>query len=249
MPTPPLASQAALLAPSGVLRACINLGNSVLARAGEAGAPPSGVSVDLARALAEELGVPVAWQVVEAAARSVEAVRGEAADLGFFAADPARSAGIAFTRPYLLIEGAYLVRAAAPLQDNAQVDQPGQTVVVGQGSAYDLHLSRHLQHARILRAPNPAQVLPLFHAQGAQVAAGIRPQLEEAARAQPGLRVLPGRFMVIEQALGLPAARGAVAREALDGFVARLLRDGRLAAALQRHRVTSARMADVTAPS
>jgi polar amino acid transport system substrate-binding protein len=243
MPTLLPETTRAALAPQGVLRATINLGNPVLARRAAPEAPPTGVSVDLAQALADELGLPLRCQVVEAAARSVEAVRDGQADLGFFAVDPLRGAGIAFSAPYLLIEGAYLVRADAPLQDNAQVDRAGVRVVVGQGSAYDLYLTRALAQAQILRAPSPGAVLERFLESGAEVAAGIRPQLVEQAARHAGLRVLPGHFMVIEQAMGLPAARGAAAAAALHDFVERAKAGGLLAQALARHRVQGALIA------
>ncbi len=127
----------AALAPTGRLRASINLGNPLLAHRKVDG-EPDGVSVDLARAFALQLGVEPEWLVLDKAAESVQAVRQGHADIGFFAVDPLRGEGIAFTAPYVLIEGAYLVRDGSPITDNAQVDQAGTTVAVGQGSAYDL---------------------------------------------------------------------------------------------------------------
>jgi len=238
-----LAELAAAYAPAGVLRASINLGNPLLARRDAAGADVQGVSVDLARALAARLGLELKLQVFDAAARSVEALRGGAADVGFFAVDPLRGAGIAFSAPYLLIEGAYLVRDGSALQRNDEVDRAGMRVVVGQGSAYDLFLGRALQQAQILRAPTPAGVLPLFLESGAEVAAGIRPQLIEEAARHGGLRVLPGRFMVIEQAMGVPAARGSAVAEDLAAFVEEAKRSGQVAAALARHGVRGALVA------
>ena len=108
------------LAPTGTLRASINLGNPILANRGADG-KPFGVSIDLAHGLGRLLGVDVELVVFDTAAKSVEAVTQEQADFGFFAVDPARGAGIHFTAPYVLIEGAYLVRNDSPLQDNAEV--------------------------------------------------------------------------------------------------------------------------------
>jgi polar amino acid transport system substrate-binding protein len=237
------------LAPAGVLRASINLGNPVLARKDPQSAQVGGVSVDLAQSLAEELGVGLELQVYDAAAKSVEAVRSGQADIGFFAIDPLRGEGIAFTAPYVLIEGAYLVREAAPYQSNEQVDRTGTTVVVGKGSAYDLFLSRELKAATILRAPTPAAVLPLFIEQNAQVAAGIRPQLADEAARRGGLRLLPGRFMVIEQAMGLPADRAPAARARLRDFIERAKASGFVAQALARHAIGGALVAPAAAPA
>eukprot|EP01034_Spumella_vulgaris_P041323 gene41323-51165_t len=153
------------LAPQGVLRASINLGNPILAGVDAQGAP-KGVSVELAHAFAQRLGVGLELVVFDTASKSVEAVRAEQADIGFFAIDPLRGEGIAFTAPYVLIEGSYLVRTDSPLQTNEAVDQPGRTVTVGQGSAYDLFLTRELKHATIERAPTSPAVVDTFITHG-----------------------------------------------------------------------------------
>jgi polar amino acid transport system substrate-binding protein len=248
MPEPDLQSLAPLLAPHGVLRAAINLGNPVLARRPVPSASPEGISVDLATALAERLGVDLSLIICDKAAQSVEAVRRDQADIGFFAVDPLRSEGIAFTAPYLLIEGAYLVRQDSPLLSNDQVDDARCRVVVSQGSAYDLYLSRSLAHANLGRAPQPTDVLPWFLAQSFDVAAGIRPQLEDMARQHPGLRVLPGRFMVIEQAMGLPSSRASAARSGLAGFLAGAMSRGLIETSMRRHQVTGAVLAPTPQP-
>jgi len=226
---------AGALAPDGVLRAVINLGNAVLARRDPASGALLGVSVDLARELARQLGAQLSLVAVEAAARAVEAVRGGSADIGFFAVDPLRGAGIAFSAPYLRIEGAYLVRTDSNLRDNDQVDRAGVRIVVSQDSAYDLYLSRAITAAQILRAPLPTLVMPWFHDTGAEVAAGIRPQLQGEAQRDAALRLLPGRFMVIEQAMGIPAGRGPAAQTLLRHFVDRVVGGGFVAQSLARH--------------
>ena len=230
------------LAPTGRIRASINTGNPILARR-EADGRPAGVSVDLAHRFAEHLGVPLELVVFDTAAQSVEAVTREEADFGFFAIDPVRGAGIGFSAPYVLIEGSYLVRTNSPLTGNDQVDQPGRTVVVGQGSAYDLFLSRTLQHAQIVRAPSSPAVVETFLATGADVAAGVRQQLEADAGERTGLRLLPGRFMVIEQAMGLPKPRGEAAQRLLADFVEEAKASGFVAQALQRHGIQGAAVA------
>jgi polar amino acid transport system substrate-binding protein len=237
------ASVVTALTPTGRLRASINLGNPILARRDAATGEPSGVSVDLARAFAEELGVGVDLVTVDAAAKSVEAVRSGRADIGFFAIDPLRGEGIRFTAPYVLIEGAYLVRRDSPLADNAQVDRPGMRVMVGKGSAYDLYLMRALKAAELMRTPTSPGVVDAFLAQGADVAAGVKQQLEADAARLPGLRLLPGRFMVIEQAMGVPTDRGADAASTLAAFVEQAKASGFVAASLARHHIEGATVA------
>ena len=232
-------------APTGRLRASINLGNPILARRNPASGEVFGVSVDLARALAQELGVAMDLVVFDAAAKSVEAVKTGQADIGFFAVDPLRSDGVRFSAPYVQIEGAYLVRNASALTDNGQVDRVGTRVMVGKGSAYDLHLTRELKAATILRAPTSPAVVDSFISENADVAAGVKQQLQADSERLPGLRLLPGRFMVIEQAMGVQANRGDAAQSFLRGFVERAKASGFVAASLQKHGIQGAIVAPV----
>ena len=242
MPLPSAAVTRAL-APGGRLRAAINLGNPVLAHRDAATGEAGGVSVDLANALGRELDLEVELILFEKAVLSVDAVRGEQADVGFFAVDPARSDGLRFTAPYVLIEGSYLVPRGSALRDNAEVDRPENHVAVGQGSAYDLFLSRELQAAQVERVANAPAVLQALKAGRVEVAAGIRQLLDGWASEDPSLRLLPGRFMVIEQAMGLPAGRGGAAAQALAEFVERMKSSGFVAEALARHGIEGAAVA------
>lgn len=230
------------LAPNGVLRASINVGNPILAKLDSAGLP-FGVSVDLARGLGALLGTPVDLLVFDSAGESVEAVTLDKADFGFFAVDPLRGEGISFTAPYVLIEGAYLVREHSSLYSNADVDRDGNRVVVGKGSAYDLYLTRELKNARILRAPTSPAVVAAFLAEGAEVAAGVRQQLEADARLTPHLRLLPGRFMVIKQAMGIPKSRGEAACLLLNAYIENMKASGFIDEALRRHGIYGASVA------
>jgi polar amino acid transport system substrate-binding protein len=229
--------------PTGKLRASINLGNPILANKDASTGKPIGVSVDLANEFAGRLGVEIELVVFDAAGKSVEALAEERADIGFFAVDPVRGAGIAFSPPYVLIEGFYLVRRESSIQTNAQVDTEINRVAVGQGSAYDLYLTRELKHARIVRAPTSPAVVPTFIEQGLEVAAGVRQQLEADAARTPGLRLLDERFMVISQAMGIPRSRGDAAANALRLFVEEMKKSGFVANALARHGVVGASVA------
>jgi len=227
-------------APGGTLRASINLGNPILANKDPATGEPVGVSIDLAREFARRLGVGIELVVFEKAAASVDAVKNEKADIGFFAIDPARSEGLRFTAPYVLIEGSYLVRDASQLTDNAQVDRAGQRISVGAGSAYDLFLTREITQAEIVRLQGAAAALAALRSGQVEVAAGIRQLLEGEAQREPGVRVLPGRFMVIQQAMGTPASRGAEAQALLAAFVEEMKASGFVADALERHGIEGA---------
>jgi len=230
-------------APTGTLRASINLGNPILANKNPNTNEPFGVSIDLAREFAKRLGVGIELVVFDAAGKSVEAVRGEQADIGFFAIDPLRGEGISFTAPYVLIEGSYMVPVDSVLQSNDEVDHAGIRVTVGKGSAYDLFLTRELKHADIVRAPTSPTVVDVFVEQKLEVAAGVKQQLEADLARFPNHRLLPGRFMVIQQAMGTPKSRGAEAAAYLAKFVEDMKVSGFVAEALARHHIQGASVA------
>lgn len=230
-------------APTGKLRASINLGNPILANKHPQTGEPFGVSIDLARTFAQRLGVDIELVVFDAAGKSVEAVRNEQADIGFFAIDPLRGEGIAFTAPYVLIEGAYMVPYLSPIRANEEVDRSGIRVAVGKGSAYDLFLTRELKRAEIVRAPTSPTVVDVFVEQMLEVAAGVKQQLEADQQRFSGYRLLPGRFMVIQQAMGTPKSRGAEAAAYLAKFVEDMKSSGFVADSLKRHGIQGASVA------
>jgi len=218
------------LAPSGRLRAAINFGNTVLAQK----EPLGGVSIDLARELARRLGVPIELVTYDAAGKvTADATRG-AWDIAFVARDPDRAKDIEFTEPYVIIEGAYMVPASSPLQKVEDVDREGVRIAVSRGSAYDLFLSRGvIKRATLVRAPSPPASIEQFAKERLEAAAGVRQPLVDYAKAHPEFRVLPGRFMVIEQAMAIPRGRPLAARY-LREFIDELKASGFVAASLER---------------
>ena len=229
--------------PTKKLRASINLGNPILANKDPQSCLPFGVSVDLANNFAKRLGVELELVVFDSAGKSVEAVTAKKADIGFFAVDPLRGEGISFTAPYVLIEGAYLVKNDSSIQANEEVDHAKNKVVVGKGSAYDLFLSRELKHAEIVRSPTSPTVVDVFVEEGHDVAAGVRQQLEADMKRYAGFRLLPGRFMVIQQAMGLPKSYGPEAAEFLSEYVEEMKSSGFVAQSLERHGIEGASVA------
>lgn len=238
---PPTATVAEL-APSGKLRVAINFGNPILATKDSATGEPRGVSVDLAHELTRRLGVPLELVTFTSAGKVVDAIRAGQVDIAYVAIDPVRGADISYTAPYVVIEGAYLVRNDSPIRANAEVDRPGVRVAVGAGSAYDLYLSRELKQATLVRAPTSPAVADLFMAQKLEVAAGVKQQLEADARRVPGVRLLDGRFMVINQAMGTPKGREAGIRYLRD-FIEEMKTSGFVAQALVRHNIEGAAVA------
>jgi len=233
------------LAPNGRLRAAINYGNPILASKNPMTHQPMGVSVDLARALAEQLGVPLDLVTYDAAGRVVDGLQQDEWDVAFVARDPVRGKGIEQTFPYIVIEGAYLVREDSPIRSNAAVDQAGNTVVVGKGSAYDLFLARTIANATIVRSPTSPGVVDMMLAGGHEVAAGVKQQLQRDAERVPGLRLLDGRFMVIEQAMGTPKGRPAGAHY-VSVFLHSMIESGFVARAIERHGIKGALVAPLS---
>ncbi|WP_426957939.1 transporter substrate-binding domain-containing protein [Muricoccus radiodurans] len=202
------------LTPTGTLRAAINFGNPVLAQRDRAGGGAGGVSVALARALAERLNVPLTLIPFDAAGAVTDANKasgGHAWDVAFLAVDPVRGEEIGFTSPYVIIEGIYAVMANSPIRSNEEVDREGVRVSVGRGSAYDLYLTRALQRATLVRSGTSASAITDFASQGPagglDVLAGVGQPIRGFAATRPDVRVLPGRFMVIEQAMATPRGR------------------------------------------
>ena len=220
------------LAPTGKLRAAINYGNGVLAQRGPGG-EPRGVSADLAQELAKRLAVPLDFVSYDAAGKVTGDARAGRWDVAFIARDPQRAQDIDFTAAYVIIEGGYLVPAGAAAQKIEDMDRDGVRIAVGRGRAYDLYLSRTIRHATLLRAPTSPAAIELFLNQGLDAAAGVKQPLIEYASRHTGMRVLPGHFMIIEQAMATPKGRAAGA-EYLSQFIDEMKASGFVAAALER---------------
>ena len=216
------------LAPTGTLRASINLGNIVLAQ----GTPdnPTGVTPELARELGKRLGVPVSLTAFDAAGKAFEAMKAGKVDIVFLAIEPVRAAEIEFTAPYVIIEGVYMVRQDSPLKIPADVDKPGIRVGVNKASAYDLFLTRTLKNASLVRSEDGAK---LFIDQKLDAAGGVKQALQKFAAGRSDVRLMDQRFMEIQQAMG--TAKGRLAGAAyLRGFIEEMKATGFVADALKR---------------
>ena len=230
------------IAPSGTLRAAINFGNPVLAQKDPASGAPRGVSVDIANELGRRLGLPVAFVAFDAAGKVFEALSQKAWDVAFLAIDPKRATEIDFTPPYVVIEGSYMVPAGSPLKVVEDVDRAGVRIAVGNGSAYELYLSRTIKHAQIVRAPTGNEAIAMFERDKLEAVAGVKSPLQRFAQTRPDLRVMDGRFMVIEQAIGVPKGRAEAVRY-LRSMIEELKASGFVADGLARSGQRDARVA------
>ncbi len=221
------------LAPRGTLRVAINFGNPVIAQAHPKTQAPMGVSADLAAELARRLEVPFEFVTYDGAGKVFADAEADTWDVAFMAIDPVRAEKILFTKPYVEIEGTYLVRQDSALQTIGQLDQPGIRIAVGKGAAYDLFLTRALKHAQVVRADTSAAAIQLFIDQALDAAAGVRQPLAAYAASDHTLRVIDGRFTAIEQAMATPKGRDA-GLNYLQDFIKEMKASGFVAAALER---------------
>jgi polar amino acid transport system substrate-binding protein len=217
------------LAPAGVLRVGLNLNNSVLVQ----GTPtaPSGVTVDIANEIAARLGVPAEFRCFSGARESFEAAASGQTDICFLAVEPARAARIAFTAPYVLIEGVYAVPRESPLTAVADVDSAGVRIGVKHGSAYDLFLTRTLRHATVVRGEEGTSE---FVDGNLEAAAGVREPMTEFVTAHPQYRLIEERFMEIPQALGTTKTKRDETIQFLHALIEELKASGFVAEALRR---------------
>ncbi len=223
------------LAPTGTLRAAINLGNSVLAQKDQATGSPKGITAELAHELGKRLGVPVELVPFEAAGKVFEAIKAGAVDIAFVANEPVRAAEIEFTAPYVLIYGNYMVPKDSTLKTAADVDKPGIRIAVGVNSAYDLYLTRTIKNATIVRASTGGgrAMIELFVNDKLEVVAGVRQPLLAYAKDHPDVRLIDEPFMEIKQSMG--ARKGHLAGAAyLRTFIEEMKASGFVADALKR---------------
>ena len=224
------------LAPSGTLRVGINLGNILLVTGSTTTGEPIGVAPDMGRAIADRLGVAVSYVTFASPGEVADAIGADAWDIALIAADPVRAESIAFSAAYVEIEATYLVPDGSKFQAIGDVDSPGARIAVSDRSAYDLYLTRNLEHAGLHRAKGLAGALALFVDGKLDALAGLRPALKENAVTLPGSRVLEGSYTTVQQAIGVKPGKS-TATAFLQQFVAEAKVSGLIAGLLGRHGV------------
>ncbi|TCZ62958.1 transporter substrate-binding domain-containing protein [Roseicella aquatilis] len=232
--SPEIVSQ---LAPTGVLRAGINMGNFLLVTGRTPEGDPDGVSPDMARTIAARLGVPVQLVPFARPNEIADAAGTGAWDIALIGAEPQRAAKIAFTPAYCEIEATYLVPPGSPITDLEQVDRPGIRIVSSAGAAYTLWLERNIKQAQLVLVPGGgAAAFQKFLDETQEVHAGLRPGLLSDAEKLPGARILDGKFMAVQQAIGTARENEAGAAW-LRGFVEEAKAGGLVAQLIDKHRV------------
>ncbi len=224
------------LAPSGTLRAGINMANTLLVTGSTPAGEPTGVAPDMAREIADRLGVAVSYVPFASPGEVADAAGSDAWDIALIAAEPARAETIAFSAAYVEIEATYLVPESSSFRSVEDVDRPGMRIAVSARSAYDLYLTRSLKHGELQRAKGMAGAVDLFVTEKLDALAGLRPALNWDAEKLPDTRILEGRFTTVQQAIGTKPENIAAAAF-LQKFVVEAKARGLVARLIERHGV------------
>lgn len=226
------------LAPTGELRAGINLGNFLLVSGRTPTGEPTGVAPDMAQAIAERIGVPVRYVTYNMPAELADAVTANEWDIGLIGAEPQRAEHIAFTKPYVEIEATYLVPGTSDAQRPEDVDAAGKRIAVTERTAYGLWLDNNIKHAELVKSADLASAFDLFVEQKLDALAGLRAGLTRDSQRLAGSRVLDGYFTTIQQAIGTPIANKN-ALNFLQSFVDEAKTSGFVAGLIEKHGVSA----------
>ena len=224
------------LAPTGVLRAGINLSNFLLVTGKSAAGDPEGVAPDMAREIASRLGVPVKYVPYKTPGELADMADAGAWDIGLIGAEPQRAEKITFTAAYVEIEATYLVPAGSALKAIADVDKAGVRIAVTGRSAYGLWLDRNIKHATLVRSDTLDSAYDQFVRDKLDALAGLRPRLLTDVKKLPGARILEGQFTAVQQAIGT-ARKNAAGAAFLRKFVEEAKASGLVAGLIARHKV------------
>ena len=211
MPEPSSAARSEL-APTGTLRAGLNMSNFLLTRTDPAAGKPAGVAADLAHELGRRLGVPVELVPYPNPGALADDAKSGKWDVGFLGAEPQRANEIDFTPAYVEIEATYLVPPGSPLKSIEDVDKEGIRIAVPTRSAYELYLTRTLKHAKLVHEKGADNALKRLIDDKLDALAGLRPRLITDQSNLAGSRILEGRFTAVQQAAGTPKGRSAGAQ-------------------------------------
>ena len=224
------------LAPTGVLRAAVNLANFLLVTGKSAAGDPEGVSPDMAREVARRLGVEVKYLPFKSPGELADAAANGAWDIGLIGAEPQRAETIAFTAAYCEIEATYLVPAGSSLKSIGDVDAAGVRIAVTGRSAYGLWLDRNIKKAELVRTDTLDSAFDQFVRDKLEALAGLKPRLLTDLENLPGARLIDGKFTSVQQAIGTPRKNTAGAAFLRD-FVEEAKASGMVARFIDNHKV------------
>jgi len=224
------------LAPTGVLRAGINLSNFLLVTGRSEKSEPVGVAPDMAKELAASLGVPVTYVTFKSPGELSDQAGKNVWDIGLIGAEPQRAAVMTFSAAYVEIEATYFVPPGSPLKTIADVDKKGVRLVVSARSAYGLWLENNIKNATLIQVSGLDGALNKFIDEKLDALAGLRPGLLKDLEKYPDYKILDGKFPAVQQADGCnkPATEGA---RYIAEFVEHAKKSGLVASLIEKHKV------------
>ncbi|MFT7598723.1 MAG: polar amino acid transport system substrate-binding protein [Acidimicrobiales bacterium] len=234
----PSAAAIAALAPTGALRAAINLSNFLLVTGKGDDGNPEGVSPDMAKTLAAQLGVGIELLKFKTPGELADAATEGIWDIGNIGAEPKRAEHIAFTAAYCEIVCTYIVPADSDITSIDQVDQPGRRIASAARAAYDLWLERNITKAELVQVAGLDGSFDAFVEQKLDALAGLLPRLLTDVERVPGARILEGQFTTVQQAIGTPRDRDTAGAEYLADFVEAAKSAGLVADFIESHQVS-----------
>jgi polar amino acid transport system substrate-binding protein len=221
------------LAPKGELRSALIASNPVLVTRGADG-QLGGVSVELARALATKLGVPIRLIPYENPARYNESLGKDEWDIGLAARDPSRGEHLSFSDVFMEVDNGYVARPGLPLKTVDEVDRAGIKVAVAQGSAPDGFLTRTLKNAEVVRVPGGlVSAREALASRRADVYGENTHLAHRIAAELAGAAVLDGRFNLVQMSIAVPK-QNAAALTIVNAFVRDAKGDRLIAQAIAR---------------
>jgi polar amino acid transport system substrate-binding protein len=182
----------------------------------DAAGEPRGVTVDLGRALAAELRVPVEFTVAPNTGHLVDALEVGTLDVSFMPIDEQRKTRLDFGPAYFLVESTYMVTGASGIKTVDEVDRPGIRVVGIANTSTIRSAERILKHANLVAAASVDEAMAMMTGGKADAFALSRDSLPPFVAQLPGSRITDGGIqftgVAIAVAKGKPAALACVTK-------------------------------------
>jgi polar amino acid transport system substrate-binding protein len=194
------------IAPTGKLRVAIGIsaaGGAFWSKKSETGGY-SGVPVDLGKAMAAELGVPVEYVAYANSGKITDAASTGAWDVTFLPQDPDREKKMSFGPIYEVADATYIIKAGSPIKDFATLDQVGVKVAAVNDTTTMRGAQAHLKNAKIAGYQTYDEIFNLLENGEIDAFALSRDQLNEMAKKIPGTKVLEETFKKTVTAVAVP---------------------------------------------
>jgi len=229
---PSLASIRSQLAPKGLLRAGINLSNTLLVTNVTPEGVPQGLGPDLVTHIAKTLNVPIKLLPYKTPANLTASAKNDEWDICTLGQDPERGKTIDFTEPYVEILATYMVPNDSPLKSIEDVDKSGIRISALKGAAYELWLRRNIQSAELVYADTWDGSIQIYQDQRLDALASIRPKLMTLDDSMG--TILDGSYMAVQQAIGVQQ-NIPEAHEFVQAMVVEAKKSGMIEALIEKH--------------